>query len=155
MRYIKVLVLAVFFFLALVFFFQNQTVLAQQLQLVLNLFFIPTFTSITLPFYFLIISAFLLGALMSVFLLMWDKFATTARLVKKRWQVSSLQNEVIHLNRQLDRAKKELAELKTRALPAGQSLVAGAVPHENSEKEVTVKDAAPVKEEGGEVASKN
>lgn len=146
MRYIKVLLLAVFFFLALVFFFQNQTVLAQQLQLVLNLFFIPPFTSITLPFYFLIISAFLLGCLLALFLLMWDKFTTSARLMKNRWQVSSLQNEVNRLKRQLDRVRQELAAEKTRALPAGsETPAASAIPHEDSEKEISPKEANPVK----------
>ena len=138
MRYIKVLLLAVFFFFALVFFFQNQTVLAQQLQLVLNLFFIPPFTSITLPFYFLIISAFLIGALLALFLLMWDKFATSARLVKKRWQVSSLQNEVTRLKRQLDHVKQELADERNRTLPPADTNAASvAVPHADSEKDIS------------------
>ena len=54
MRYIKVLILAVFIFLCLIFFFQNQAALSQEMQMTLNLFFIPPMTSITLPFYFLL-----------------------------------------------------------------------------------------------------
>lgn len=145
MRYIKVLLLAIFFFLALVFFFQNQNVLAQQLQLVLNLFFIPTFKSITLPFYFLIIAAFLVGCLLALFLLVWDKFTTSARLMKNRWQVSSLQNEVTRLKRQLDNVKQELASERSRALPPATTDKGGSpVPHADSEKEVRmpVKNAA-------------
>ena len=49
MRYIKVLILAVFIFLCLIFFFQNQAALSQEMQMTLNLFFIPPMTSITLP----------------------------------------------------------------------------------------------------------
>ena len=139
MRYIKVLLLAIFFFLALVFFFQNQTVLSQQLQLVLNLFFIPTFTSITLPFYFLIISAFLIGCLMALFLLVWDKFTTSARLMKNRWQVSTLQNEVNRLKKQLDHVRQELDEARTKALPAAASQPhPSPVPHADSDKEVDI-----------------
>ena len=41
MRYVKVLLLAVFFFLSLVFLFQNQTVLNQKLTLQFNLLAIP------------------------------------------------------------------------------------------------------------------
>lgn len=141
MRYIKVFLLAAFFFFALVFFFQNQTVLAQQLQLVLNLFFIPKFTSITLPFYFLIITAFLCGCLLALFLLMWDKFSTSARLVKKRWQVSTLQNEVNSLKRQLDKVKQQLADAQTKALPAGSDASAPetVIPNEDSEKKIDLK----------------
>ena len=46
MRYIKVLLLAIVFFLALVFFFQNQGPLSQDMVLTLHLFFIPPMHSI-------------------------------------------------------------------------------------------------------------
>ena len=61
MRYIKVFLLAILFFLALVFFFQNQGALSQSMVLTLNLFFIPAMSSIALPFYFLVIAAFAFG----------------------------------------------------------------------------------------------
>lgn len=103
MRYLKVLILAVFFFLALVFFFQNQTSLSQEMQLTLNLFFVPPITSISLPFYFLLLGAFMIGCLLSLFLLVWDKFTTSARLVKTKWRVSSLEAEVARLRKQIDK----------------------------------------------------
>lgn len=103
MRYLKVLILAVFFFLALVFFFQNQTPLSQEMQLTLNLFFMPPITSISLPFYFLLLGAFVIGCLLSLFLLVWDKFTTSARLVKTKWRVSSLESEVARLNKQIEK----------------------------------------------------
>ena len=49
MRYVKVLILALFFFLCLVFLFQNQNVLSQKLTLELNLLAIPKMTSIDGP----------------------------------------------------------------------------------------------------------
>lgn len=101
MRYIKALVLAILIFLALVFFFQNQTALSQQLELSLNLFFIPPMTSIPLPFYFLVIAAFFVGALLSLALLFWDRCNTSAKLVKSRWHITSLEKELAKLKKDI------------------------------------------------------
>lgn len=119
MRYIKVLVLAVFLFLAMVFFFQNQAPLSQETQLGLNLFFLPPMHSITLPFYFIVIVSFLVGCVLAVLCLMWDRFNISARLVKKKWQVSSLEREVARLQRQLEKAQSANADLK--ALPSSHT----------------------------------
>ena len=69
MRYIKVLLLVLLIFFSLVFFFQNQTALSTAMTLKLNLFFVPEMTSIPLPFYFIVIVAFFVGALLAVALL--------------------------------------------------------------------------------------
>ncbi len=108
MRYIKVLLLAVVFFLALVFFFQNQGALSQSMVLTLNLFFVPAMSSIALPFYFLVIAAFACGALMTLGFLVWDKVSLTARLMKQKWQISSLERE-------LEKTKKKLGADTARA----------------------------------------
>ena len=63
MRYVKVLLLAILFFLALVFFFQNQNALSQNL--------------------------------------VWDKVNLSARLMKSKWRVSSLERDVEKLRKQL------------------------------------------------------
>lgn len=120
MRYIKVLLLAVFIFLCLVFFFQNQTPLSQQMELTLNLFFLPPFTSISLPFYFLLVIAFALGCLLSWLLLLWDKFNTSAKLVKSKWKIRSQQTEIERLRKKFEDAFGE-KEKNTPALPASQS----------------------------------
>lgn len=117
MRYLKVLVLALFLFLAMVFFFQNQAPLSQQTELGLNLFFIPPMKSITLPFYFIVIAAFLVGCVLAVLCLMWDRFNISARLMKKKWQVSSLENEVAKLKKQLEKA--QAATVSVKSLPSG------------------------------------
>ena len=101
MRYVKVLLLAVVFFLSLVFFFQNQASLSQQLVLTLNLFFSPPMSSIPLPFYFLVVAAFALGALFTLCFLVWDKVNLSARLLKHKWQISSLEREVEKLRKKL------------------------------------------------------
>ena len=108
MRYVKVLLLAVVFFLALVFFFQNQGALSQSMVLTLNLFFIPAMSSIALPFYFLVIAAFACGALMTLGFLVWDKVNLTARLMKQKWQIGSLERE-------LEKTKKKIGADTARA----------------------------------------
>lgn len=100
MRYIKTLLLACLFFVLLIFFFQNQAVLSQDLQLTLNLFFVSAMTSIKLPFYFLIIVAFFLGAILSLSLLVWDKINLTAKNIKNNWYIKNLENEVAKLQKQ-------------------------------------------------------
>lgn len=129
MRYIKVLVLAVFLFLALIFFFQNQAPLSQQMEMTLNLFFIPPMTSIPLPFYFLLISGFFIGCLLTLFWLVWDKFISSSRLMKSRWQVSRLQHEVDRLQKLVNDATE--AHVKATAAAEAEKSAEGikALPH--------------------------
>lgn len=94
MRYIKVLLLVLVFFLSMVFFFQNQEALSKEMVLKLNLFFIDPKASIPLPFYFLVLASFLLGALVSFIVLVWDKMHLSARHMKATWRVRSLEKEV-------------------------------------------------------------
>lgn len=116
MRYIKVLLLGLFIFLALLFFFQNQVPLSQDMTMTLNLFFWAPFTSIPMPFYFIVIAAFLIGCALAVCFLLWDKFNTSAKLVKTRWRVSSLEKE----NTQLKAKLEALQEKEVKALEAAK-----------------------------------
>ncbi|MBQ7609397.1 MAG: DUF1049 domain-containing protein [Desulfovibrionaceae bacterium] len=94
MRYLKVLILACFIFLAIVFFFQNQAVLATKVELSLDLFFIPQVKSLPLPFYFLMGCAFLVGVLLAIFMLVWDRLLLSARIMKDKWQIKSLSTKL-------------------------------------------------------------
>lgn len=94
MRYVKVLVLVLVFFLTMVFFFQNQEALSKEMTLRLHLFFSDPMTSIPLPFYFLVLAAFLLGALLTICVLVWDKFHLSARLMKATWRVRALEKDL-------------------------------------------------------------
>lgn len=124
MRYIKVLVLAVFLFLALMFFFQNQAPLSQQMEMDLNLFFIPPMKSIPLPFYFIVIAAFFVGCLLTLFWLVWDKFISSSRLMKTRWEVSRLKSEVDRLQKSLNAANEKLHAM-TPATEPGREAASG------------------------------
>lgn len=132
MRYLKVLLLAVFFFLAMIFFFQNQQPLSQQTELGLNLFFIPPMKSIPLPFYFIVIAAFFVGCIMTLSLLLWDKFTIGARLVKAKWQVSSLERQVNTLQKKYD-------AINAKALPPAVPTVAKEVVKDADTKAEVVK----------------
>lgn len=114
MRYLKILLLALFIFFAVLFFIQNQAPLSQEMTLSLNLFFIPVCTSIPLPFYFIVVAAFCIGCILSMLWFMWDKFNTSARLVRGRWKIAGLEKEITSL-------KKQVAQLHaipdTPALP--------------------------------------
>lgn len=94
MRYVKVLLLVLVFFLTMVFFFQNQEALSKEMTLKLHLFFSDPMVSIPLPFYFLILAAFLLGALLTIAVLVWDKFHLSARLMKATWRVRALEKDL-------------------------------------------------------------
>ena len=101
MRYIKILLIAAFFFLAMVFFFQNQASLSQEIVLTFNLFFIPSMTAIPLPFYFIVIGAFVLGSVITIFMLAWDRFAIGHKYRVGRRKIRELDEKVKKLEDKL------------------------------------------------------
>ena len=94
MRYIKVLLLVLIFFVSMLFFFQNQEALGKEMALKLNLFFLPPMKPVPLPTYFILLAGFLLGAVFATALLLWDKLSLSAKLMKAQWKVRSLEKEV-------------------------------------------------------------
>ena len=90
MRYLKVLFLACLIFIALVFFFQNQAIFSTRM----DLFFIPPMTSISLPFYFLVICSFFIGVILALILLVWDRLSLSARIMKDKWQIQNLSSKL-------------------------------------------------------------
>ncbi len=103
MRYLKALVLVFVFFVAMIFLFQNQTSLSQTLTFKLDLLFMPAMTSIELPFYFVLLAAFLLGALMCLVLLLWDRMRLTAQIMRANFRVQAMQNEEKKLLAQMEK----------------------------------------------------
>lgn len=103
MRYVKVLLLAILFFLCLVFLFQNQISLSQKLTLQLNLLAFAPMKSIELPFYFIVLVAFLVGAILSLLLLLWDRMRLSARSLRANWRSSALESENKKLIQQMEK----------------------------------------------------
>ncbi len=114
MRYAKVLLIVLIFFISMVFFFQNQTVLSTEMVLNLNLFFIKPMASIPLPFYFLVLGAFLAGALAAMLALVWDKVQLSTKLMKATWRVRALEKEVQKLNDTLEKQSTTLSILDNK-----------------------------------------
>lgn len=143
MRYLRVLILAVFIFLCLVFFFQNQAPLSQEMQMSLNLFFIPPMTSISLPFYFLLIAAFFVGAILCWLMLLWDRLNISARCMSAKHKAKKLEKQVAELQAIIDKSReKEAASL---AIPANTAKAAesrdhSAMPPKPDDEEVSPKD---------------
>ena len=115
MRYIKVLLMVLLIFLALVFFFQNQKPLSQEMVLTLNLFFVPPMSSISLPLYFVVASAFVVGAVLATCFFWWNKVSMSTRLMTSKWRVRSLEKELLKAQKALSTQDKREALMKARA----------------------------------------
>lgn len=94
MRFVKVLVLVLVFFISMLFFVQNNAVLSQTVTLTLDLFFDTAWTSMALPFYFMILCAFLLGALLTMLLLMLSRMRASAALRRANKRIRILEKEL-------------------------------------------------------------
>jgi len=125
MRYIKVFVLVSAFFLTMVFFFQNQVVLSNQLTLQLDLLFTEPKSSIPLPYYFLLLTSFFVGAVLTLLALIWDKLNLSAKLMKSSWRIRSLEKQVATLQASIDK-KQAISELSApinKATPLDETKV--------------------------------
>lgn len=114
MRYIKVLLIVVVFFLGFLFLIQNQAPLTQKLTLELDLLVIPKMTSIELPFYFVVLGGFIVGALLSLLLLLWDRMRMQAKLMRANWRSNAIESQ----NRKLLAQMEKLASANVSDRPA-------------------------------------
>lgn len=101
MQYIKALVLVVFFFVAMLFLCQNQVSLSEDVSLQLNLLVLPPTENVKLPFYFVVIAAFVLGCVCCFLLLFWERVSMSARTMRANWRLRSIQNEQMQMISQL------------------------------------------------------
>ena len=142
MRYIKVLLMVLLIFLALVFFFQNQKPLSQEMVLTLNLFFVPPMSSISLPLYFVVASAFVVGAVLATCFFWWNKVSMSTRLMTSKWRVRSLEQELLKAQKAIATQDKREAILKAKAAR-----------EEKKETPAIETAAAPVPETSGQAAA--
>ncbi len=124
MRYIKVLLLVLIFFVSMVFFFQNKEILSQEMAFKLHFFFTDPMKSMALPLYFVMLLAFLVGALVCFLLLIWDKMQLSARHMKANWRLKSLEKEVAKLRAE----HEEHVRLDTPGLGGQAALPEGEAP---------------------------
>lgn len=94
MRYLKVFIFILIFFITMMFFVQNNDVLQQVVTLKLDFFINPAWSSIPLPFYFMVLAAFLIGAICAMLLLIYDRLRLANNLRKANKRIRILEKEV-------------------------------------------------------------
>lgn len=124
MRYLKVLILVILFFLIMTFFVQNQEAFSQASALKLDLLFCSPIESSPLPFYSLLIISFVLGALCVLIMLMWDRLSLSARLGSTKMKVNSLEKELAKARKENEEAQKQVEEAQALAKKLGEELEA-------------------------------
>ena len=110
MRYIKVLLLVILFFLVMMFFVQNQGAFSQAVPLKL-----PPVESAPMPFYTLLIICFVLGALCILAMLMWDRVSLSAKLTVANMRVRSLEKELAKAAKSTEAVQKKLEASEAKA----------------------------------------
>ncbi len=94
MRYLKVLLLVLVFFLVMMFFVQNQASFSDPVTLRLDVLFLAPMESIPLPMYAIMLLCFTLGALLVLAMLMWDRMALMGRLSTARRKNAALEKKL-------------------------------------------------------------
>lgn len=107
MRYLKVFLLVLIFFLVMMFFVQNQSSFSDPVVLKLDLLLIPEMQSIPLPLYSVMLICFALGAFIVLLMLMWDRVTISSRAMAAR-------RKAITLEKKLNQVETELANLSTK-----------------------------------------
>ena len=115
MRYIKVLLLVILFFLVMMIFVQNQGAFSQAVPLKLDLLFLPPVESAPMPFYTLLIICFVLGALCILAMLMWDRVSLSAKLTVANMRVRSLEKELAKAAKSTEAVQKKLEASEAKA----------------------------------------
>ncbi|WP_045222582.1 LapA family protein [Desulfonatronum thioautotrophicum] len=96
MRYLKVLLLTLFFFVSMVFFIQNNEMLANELILKLELFD-ASFVSRELPFYLIVLLSFVVGSVFSMSYFLAEKIRLNHELKASKAKLAALEQEVTSL----------------------------------------------------------
>ena len=104
MRYIKVFLLVLLFFVIMMLFVQNQAQFSDSVTLTFDTMFGQSFKSVPIPRYALLLMSFALGALLVLAMLLWDRLSLSSRLGAARRRGNSLQ-------KQLDKASAQLAKV--------------------------------------------
>lgn len=119
MRFLKALWLTVFFFFSLIFFIQNHEVLGQNLSLKFDFYYFDyVWTNTAVPFYFIVLVSFFIGAVVTLGYLIMDRIRIRMELARCR--------------RCLRKQEKELAAL--RSAPA-QAQPLESISEEKQERE--------------------
>jgi hypothetical protein len=125
MRYIKVFLFVLLFFLIMMLFVQNQASFSDPVTLKFDPLFAPAMESMPLPRYALLLISFALGAFVVLAMLLWDRLTLSSSLAAARRRGNSLQKQLDKANAQIEKlnaekaaVEAELAAAKAEAAPA-------------------------------------
>ena len=121
MRYIKVFLLVLLFFVIMMLFVQNQASFSDPVTLKFDPLFAPAMESIPLPRYALLLICFALGAGLVLAMLVWDRLSLSSRLAVASRRGNALQKQLDKANAQIEKLTAEKAALeaaKAEAAPA-------------------------------------
>ena len=121
MRYIKVFLLVLLFFVIMMLFVQNQASFSDPVTLKFDPMFAPVMESMPLPRYALLLMSFALGAVVVLAMLLWDRLSLSSRLGAARRRANSLQKQLDKANAQIEKLTAEKAAVeaaKAEAAPA-------------------------------------
>ena len=128
MRYIKVFLLVLLFFVIMMLFVQNQASFSDAVTLKFDPMFAPAMQSIPLPRYALLLICFAMGALVVLAMLLWDRLTLSSRLGAARRRGTSLQKQLDKANAQIEKLTAEKAKAEADLAAAQEALKAAAQP---------------------------
>ena len=115
MRYVKVLLLILLFFLVMLFFVDNQAAFSYKLPLKLDLRILPAIaTEQPIPFYYMLLVCFLLGSVLTLLMLVWDRLSLATRLSLCRMRSNGLEKDLNRARKTKDADAQKSKELNDK-----------------------------------------
>ncbi len=127
MRYIKVFLLVLLFFVIMMLFVQNQASFSDSVTLTFDTMFGPAFKSMPIPRYALLLLSFALGAVVVLSMLLWDRLSLSSRLGAARRRGNSLQKQLDKANAQIQKLTAEKDKAAADLAAAQEALKEAAV----------------------------
>ncbi|WP_418765588.1 hypothetical protein [Mailhella sp.] len=118
MRYIKVFLLVLLFFVVMMLFVQNQASFSDAVTLKFDPMFAPAMASAPIPRYALLLICFALGAAVVLLMLMWDRVALSGRASAARRRASSLQKQLDKMTAEKQKLEAALKDAEARVKEA-------------------------------------
>lgn len=94
MRYLNIGIIIIFFFISMLFLFQNYESLSTSMNLKFDLILGPKYESSPLPFYALVLASFAIGALITLLYFSLEKVRLSAKLKSCSKKLAKLEEEL-------------------------------------------------------------
>ena len=114
MRYIKVFLLVLVFFVVMMFFVQNQASFSDPVTLRLDVLFLPSMESMPIPLYAIMLACFAVGAVLVLLMLILDRIVVMGRLSAAHRKITALEKKLAVATDAQVRLEKERTEVETK-----------------------------------------